>query len=256
MKLDGASAMVVGGGGLLGAATVGRLLEHDVSVLVADLTPGKAQALLSQYPGRTAFAPTDVTNPVAVQTALDLVEERGTLRLVVNCAGAGMIQRTLSKDGQVHDLQSFRAMIELNLIAAFSVLSLAASVMAQHPPLADGERGVIVNTASLAGLEGSTGQAAYGAAKAGVAGLTLPAARDLAPVGIRVMTIAPGGMLPPDHVDQNDPRTAALLANVPHPRRFGLPEEYALLVTQIVENSYLNGSIIRLDGAARLGLKY
>ncbi|MDT7572958.1 MAG: hypothetical protein QOE05_3132 [Actinomycetota bacterium] len=255
MKVDGAVALVTGGGGLLGSATVARLVEQGAAVLVADMAPGRATALTEQYgEERVRFCKTDVTEEASVVAAVEEATSLGMLRVVVNCAGAGIVQRTLSRDGTTHDIEAFRRQVELNLVGTFIVLTHTAKAMSANPPQADAERGVIINTSSLAGLEGSAGQIAYGAAKAGVAGLTLPAARDLAPVGIRVLTIAPGGMADADF--QPNERTQQVLDNVPHPRRFGTPADFALLVTQLVEHPYLNGSVIRLDGGARLGLKY
>jgi NAD(P)-dependent dehydrogenase (short-subunit alcohol dehydrogenase family) len=254
VKLDGTVALVFGGGGLLGSATARRLCELGASVVVADIDPGRLSTQI--HGGAIAFVRADVTDEGEVDSATSAAGERGELRVVVNCAGAGIVERTLSRDGTPHSLDSFRSMIELNLIGNFLVLRAAATAMSSVSPGADGERGVIVTTASVAGLEGSAGQLAYGAAKAGVAGMTLPAARDLAPLGIRVVTIAPGGMADPADVDLADPRIAALVAGVVFPPRFGRPEEYALTVTQLIENPYLNGMVLRLDGGARLGKKF
>ena len=250
MNPAGGVAIVTGGGGMLGAATVDSLAGAGCTVVVADREPGGARES-----DRVVFVKTDVRDEASVEVLVNRALEFGPLRVVVNCAGAGFVKRLLSKDGQRHDIESFREMVELNLVGTFIVTACAAEAFARAPELEHGERGVIVFTSSLAGLEGSAGQSAYGAAKAGVAGLTLPAARDLAPIGVRVVTIAPGGMATPDMVDLDDKRIAGVLAGVAHPRRFGLPEEYAALVLHIVANPYLNGSVLRLDGAARLGLK-
>jgi NAD(P)-dependent dehydrogenase (short-subunit alcohol dehydrogenase family) len=258
MQITGTVALVAGGAGLLGSATAARLLDNGAAVLIADRAPSaRSEALLAEHPDHARFLATDITDDSSVGAAVAAAAALGDLRIAVNCAGAGIIQRTLAQDGQVHSLADFRGMVELNLVGAFIFLSRCAEAMARTPATEpDKERGVVINTSSLAGLEGSAGQVAYGAAKAGVAGMTLPAARDLSPVGIRVLTIAPGGMAEPGSVDDTDARVAALMSNVVHPRRFGLPQEYALLVTQLVENPYLNGTLVRLDGGAHLGFKY
>jgi NAD(P)-dependent dehydrogenase (short-subunit alcohol dehydrogenase family) len=249
MELAGAAAVVFGGGGLLGAATAGRLGAGGCHVVVADLAPGKC-------PPEATFVDVDVREPDAVDAALSVARGLGEVRIVVNCVGVGIVQRTLARDGTRHALEDFRRIVDLNLVAAFTILVAAADTISISSPLEGGERGVIINTSSLAGLEGSAGQIAYGSAKAGVAGMTLPAARDLAPLGIRVVTIAPGGMADGTDLDLTDPRIRGVLDGVVFPRRFGTPDEYALTVEQIVRNGYLNGSVIRLDGAARLGLKH
>jgi NAD(P)-dependent dehydrogenase (short-subunit alcohol dehydrogenase family) len=251
MKAEGAVALVTGGGGLLGSATARRLVEQGMQVVVADLSPGRVAD-----DSRITYVRCDATQVDDVRQAVQSAAQLGPLRLVVACTGAGIVRRTLSRDGTLHDLASFREMLEVNLVSAFLALTHAAAAMSELEPLEDGERGVIVLVSSLAGLEGSAGQLAYGAAKAGVAGMTLPAARDLAPVGIRVVTIAPGGMGEPADVDLDDSRIAGLLAGVVHPKRFGRAEDFALMVAQIVEQPYLNGSVVRLDGGARLGLKH
>jgi NAD(P)-dependent dehydrogenase (short-subunit alcohol dehydrogenase family) len=245
---SGGVAIVTGGGGLLGGATARALAEAGCTVVVADLQPGRAA-------DRFHFVETDVRDEASVEGLMARAAELGPLRVVVNCAGTGFVKRILSKDGVRHDVASFREMVEQHMVGSFIVTACAAELFASVPELEDGERGVIIYTASLAGLEGSAGQSAYGAAKAGVAGLTLPAARDLAAIGVRVVTIAPGGMATPDMVDLDDPRIAGVLAGVAHPKRFGLPEDYAALVMHLVANPYLNGSVFRLDGGARLGLK-
>jgi NAD(P)-dependent dehydrogenase (short-subunit alcohol dehydrogenase family) len=253
VQVEGAVAIVFGGGGLLGSATARRLERAGATVVVADRAPGRVGELVAT--GAVQFVETDALDAAAVDEAVRAAANLGELRVAVNCVGAGIVQRTLSRDGTRHSLEDFRDMVELNLVAAFTILLSCADAMSATAPLDDGERGVIINTSSLAGLEGSAGQIAYGAAKAGVAGMTLPAARDLAPLGIRVMAIAPGGMTDGTDLDPDDPRIVAVREGVVFPRRFGTPEEFALTVQQLVENSYLNGSVIRLDGGARLGKK-
>jgi len=251
MRLAGGSAVITGGAGMLGFATAQRLADAGMHVVCADLAPGGTTA-----DPRIQFVRADATVEADVESAARAAAAAGPLRVFVACAGGGLVQRTLARDGTRHSLADFRAMLELNLVSAFVGLEVAAAVMAEQEPDDDGVRGVVVLVSSLAGLEASAGQIAYGAAKAGVAGLTLPAARDLAPVGVRVMTIAPGGMARPGEVDLEDPRIAGVLGGVLHPKRFGKPEEFAHLVQQIVELPYLNGTVIRLDGGARLGLKH
>ncbi|MHB8509317.1 MAG: SDR family NAD(P)-dependent oxidoreductase [Candidatus Dormibacteria bacterium] len=258
MKIAGAVAVVTGGAGMLGSETVRELVAQGAKAVIVDRAESPGEKLANSLGGAALFCSADVRQADDVQRAIDVASSLGPLRIVVSCAGAGIIQRTLTRDGIPHDLGQFREMIDLNLVGAFNVMRLASVAMAATEPLPpDGERGVIINVASLAGLEGSAGQIAYGAAKAGVAGMTLPGARDLAPIGVRVLAIAPGGMArrgmefpPEDHE-----RINALVAAVPHPRRFGTPEDFAMLVRQLVENPYLNGQVIRLDGGARLGLK-
>ena len=193
----------------------------------------------------------DVTDPEAVRTALAQAQAHGPLAVLVNCAGVALAEKILGREGP-HDLEAFARVVQVNLVGTFNALRLAAWAMKDNPPNADGERGVIVNTASVAAFEGQVGQAAYSAAKGGVAALTLPAARELARHGIRVVTIAPGIFDTPMLHGLPEPTRAALAQQVPFPARLGRPEEYAALVAHIVENPMLNGTVIRLDGALRL----
>ena len=254
MKLTSDSvALVTGGASGLGAATVRRLAAAGAKVVIVDRDAARGQALADELGGeRAAYAAADVTDPAAIEAALARASELGTLRVAVSCAGVGWAARTLDRTGKPHDLELFRTVIGINLVGTFNVLRLAAAAMAKADPTESGERGVIVNTASVAAYDGQIGQAAYAASKAGVVGLTLPAARDLAPVGIRVVTIAPGifdtpmlGALPED-------TRAALAADVVFPKRLGDPAEYGELVAAIVANGYLNGETIRLDGSLRM----
>jgi NAD(P)-dependent dehydrogenase (short-subunit alcohol dehydrogenase family) len=251
MKLDGAVVLVTGGASGLGAATLRRLVAGGARGVIVDRDEAKGEALAAELGGRAVFAKADVTDPAQIEAAVAKASELGPLRVAVSCAGVGWAARTLDKTGKPHDLGLFQTVIGINLIGTFNVLRLAASAMSKNEP-ADGERGVIVNTASVAAFDGQIGQIAYASSKAGVAGMTLPAARDLAPAGIRVMTIAPGlfdtpmlAMLPED-------KRAALAADVVNPKRLGDPAEYAELVAAIVGNAYLNGETIRLDGALRM----
>jgi NAD(P)-dependent dehydrogenase (short-subunit alcohol dehydrogenase family) len=250
MKLSGSVALVTGGASGLGAATVRRLALGGAKVVIVDRDEARGTALASEL-GQT-FAKADVTDPAQVGAAIDQAVALGPLRVAVSCAGVGWAARTLDKTGKPHDLDLFKTVIGINLVGTFNVLRLAASAIAKAEPLEHGERGVIVNTASVAAFDGQIGQIAYAASKAGVAGMTLPAARDLAPAGIRVVTIAPGifdtpmlGALPED-------KRAALAADVVFPKRLGDPAEYGALVAAIVENGYLNGETIRLDGSLRM----
>jgi NAD(P)-dependent dehydrogenase (short-subunit alcohol dehydrogenase family) len=252
MQLAGSVALVTGGASGLGAATVRRLVAGGARAVIVDRDQAKGEALAAELGAAAAFAVADVTDPAQVEAAIGKAGALGPLRVAVSCAGVGWASRTLDKTGKPHDLELFRTVVTVNLIGTFNVLRLAAAAMARTEPAAGGERGVIVNTASVAAFDGQIGQIAYAASKAGVAGMTLPAARDLAPVGIRVVTIAPGifdtpmlGALPED-------KRAALAADVVFPKRLGDPVEYGALVASIVELGYLNGETIRLDGALRM----
>ena len=253
MKLSGSVALVTGAASGLGAATARRLVEGGAKVVVVDRDAARGAEFAKQIgPERALFAQADVTDPAQVEAALATAAGLGPLRIAVSCAGVGWASRTLDKTGKPHDLDLFKTVIGINLVGTFNVLRLAAAAIAKSDPLEHGERGVIVNTASVAAFDGQIGQIAYAASKAGVAGMTLPAARDLAPAGIRVVTIAPGifdtpmlGALPED-------KRAALAADVVFPKRLGSPAEYGALVAAIVENGYLNGETIRLDGSLRM----
>jgi NAD(P)-dependent dehydrogenase (short-subunit alcohol dehydrogenase family) len=250
MKLNGAVGIVTGGASGLGAATVRRLVGAGAKVVIVDRDEAKGAELAKEL--GQSFAKADVTDPAQIEAAIAQASDLGPLRVAVSCAGVGWASRTLDKTGKPHDLDLFRTVIGINLVGTFNVLRLAASAIAKTAPLEHGERGVIINTASVAAFDGQIGQIAYAASKAGVAGMTLPAARDLAPVGIRVLTIAPGifdtpmlGALPED-------KRAALAADVVFPKRLGSPDEYGALVVAIAENGYLNGETIRLDGSLRM----
>ena len=252
MQLAGSVALVTGGASGLGAATVRRLLAGGAKVLIVDRDEARGTALAAELGAGAAFAQADVTEPAQIEAAIARAAALGTLRIAVSCAGVGWASRTLDRTGKPHDLDLFKTVVGINLVGTFNVLRLAAAAIARSEPLAHGERGVIVNTASVAAFDGQIGQIAYAASKAGVAGMTLPAARDLAPVGIRVCTIAPGifdtpmlGTLPED-------KRAALAADVVFPKRLGDPADYGELVAAIVANGYLNGETIRLDGSLRM----
>ena len=253
MKLSGSVALVTGGASGLGAATVRKLVADGARAVIVDRDEARGQQLASELgQGTAVFAKADVTDAAQIEAAIAQASSLGPLRVVVSCAGVGWAARTLDKTGKPHDLELFKTVIGVNLVGTFNVLRLGASAIAKNDPLEHGERGVIVNTASVAAFDGQIGQIAYAASKAGVAGMTLPAARDLAPVGIRVVTIAPGifdtpmlGALPED-------KRAALAADVVFPKRLGSPDEYGAMVSAIVQNGYLNGETIRLDGSLRM----
>ena len=248
MRIDGGSAIVTGGASGLGLATATELANAGAHVVIADL-PGSPGEERAQDLGG-AFVPLDVTDEVAVQHAVDAAASVAPLRIVINCAGIGTPGRVLGKQG-VLPLEQFARVVTVNLIGTFNVIRLAAAKMVDSDPV-DGERGVIVNTASVAAYDGQIGQAAYSASKGGVVGMTLPIARDLADKLIRVCTIAPGIMDTPMLAGLPEPARESLGKQVPHPARLGSPTEYAALARHIVENGYLNGEVIRLDGAIRM----
>jgi len=251
MRIEGCTAIVTGAASGLGHATATGWIATGGNVVLVDLATSDGAAVAAALGDRAAFAPADVTDPVAVQAAVDLAcQQFGRLDVAVNCAGIGTAARVLGREG-AHDLDKFRRTIEVNLIGTFNVLRLAAVAMAGNDEV-DGERGVIVNTASIAAFEGQIGQAAYAASKGGIVGMTLPIARDLARNLIRVNTIAPGTFDTPIMNVIPDEAKQLLAAGIPNPSRLGDPAEFGLLVRQIVTNPYLNGETIRLDGALRM----
>jgi NAD(P)-dependent dehydrogenase (short-subunit alcohol dehydrogenase family) len=249
MELNGIGALVAGGASGLGEATARELAARGARVTVADLNEERGAALAGEIGG--AFAAADVTDEAQVQAAVESVEG---LRLAVSCAGIGWAERTVKKDGPAA-LQPFETVVRVNLIGTFNVLRLAANAMAAGEPDAEGERGAVVMTASIAAFDGQIGQTAYSASKGGVAGLTLPAARDLARLGIRVCTIAPGLFDTPLLAGLPQESRDALGASIPFPPRLGRPGEYAKLACHIAENTMLNGEVLRLDGALRMAPK-
>jgi len=252
LKVADAVALVTGGASGLGAAAVRRLAGLGARVVIADLNREAGEALARELGEAAAFAPTDVTDEASTRAAVELAVGRfGALHILVNCAGIGLAERTITRDGP-HSLERFARVVQVNLIGTFNALRLAAWAMAQNEPNAEGERGVIVNTASIAAFEGQIGQVAYAASKGGVVSLTLPAARDLARNGIRVVTIAPGVFDTPMLAQLPAEIRAALAQQIPFPQRLGRPEEYALLVQHIIENPMLNGEVVRLDGGLRM----
>lgn len=249
MQLEGHSAIVTGGASGLGAATARQLAQRGARVVLADVQDDAGRTLAAEIGGQ--FVHCDVTSEPDVLAAVNAAQALAPLRVAVSCAGIAPASRTLGKQGP-HPLDLFRRVVEVNLIGSFNVARLAAAVMAQQPALVDGERGVVINTASVAAFEGQIGQVAYAASKAGIAGMTLPLARDLARDGIRVVTIAPGIFATPMLLGMPEEVQVALGQMVPFPQRLGRPEEYAALVESIVANPMLNGEVIRLDGAIRM----
>lgn len=252
MQPEGRAAIVTGGAGGLGAATVRHLHDIGYGVVVFDRDADRAEALAAELGDRARSATGDVNDDEAVAGAIAAAGELGTLSLVVNVAGGGVGGgRTVGRDGTPHDKTAFTATMEMNAFGTFNVTRLAAAAMAGNEPNDEGERGVVVNTASIAGIEGQTGQLAYGTAKAAILGMTLPMARDLSPLGIRVCAIAPGTMGTPLMLSVPEQMREKLEDGIQFPKRMGKPEEFALLVGSIAANPYLNGENIRLDGALR-----
>jgi NAD(P)-dependent dehydrogenase (short-subunit alcohol dehydrogenase family) len=228
------------------------LVAGGAKVVIVDRDDVRGADLANELIGQAVYAKADVTEPAQVEAAIAAAGELGTLRIAVSCAGVGWAARTLDKTGKPHDLELFKTVIGINLVGTFNVLRLAAAAISKAEPLAHGERGVIVNTASVAAFDGQIGQIAYAASKAGVAGMTLPAARDLSPAGIRVVTIAPGIFDTPMLGSLSEEVRAALAKDVVFPKRLGDPAEYGALVASIIGTGYLNGETIRLDGALRM----
>ncbi|WP_027284698.1 SDR family NAD(P)-dependent oxidoreductase [Rubritepida flocculans] len=249
MDVKGAAAIVTGGASGLGLASAKRLAAAGAKVLIADLPASNGEAVAKELGGR--FCPADVTEEASMQAAVAAAEAMGPVRVLVHCAGRGGALRILDKDGAPGALAHFEAIIKVNLTGTFNAVRLAAAAMARTEPV-EGERGVCILTASVAGYEGQIGQIPYASSKAGVIGFTLCAARDLASRLIRVCTIAPGIFDTPMLQRLADPIKQSLAQSVPNPHRLGNPDEYAKLAMHIVENGYLNGETIRLDGAIRM----
>ncbi|MDH5673288.1 MAG: SDR family NAD(P)-dependent oxidoreductase [Myxococcales bacterium] len=252
MDIKGASCIVTGGASGLGEATTRRFVEAGAAVVIADMNAEKGEALAAELGERCRFVQTNVADGAQVSAAIAAAQELGPLRAAVSCAGVGWAQRTVNREGLPHELDRFARVVQINLIGTFNVMRLCAAAMAKNTPQPHGERGVVINTASIAAFDGQIGQIAYAASKAGVAGMTLPAARDLSKAGVRVLTIAPGtfdtpmlGMLPEE-------ARQALAAGIPFPAELGQPSQYAALALHMVENPYLNGETVRIDGALRM----
>ena len=250
MQLAGSVALVTGGASGLGLATATELARAGAAVVLADLPSSPGASAAERLGGEAVFVPTDVTDGASVQAAVDRALELGPLRVAVSCAGIGTPGRVLGRGGPLA-LEAFARVVQVNLVGTFNVIRLAAAAMAATEPV-DGERGVLVNTASAAAFDGQIGQAAYSASKGGVVGLTLPVARDLADKLVRCMTIAPGLFDTPMLQGLPEPARRSLGAQVPMPSRLGDPAEFAALVRHVVENPMLNGEVIRLDGAIRM----
>ena len=254
MKVEGSVFLVTGGGSGLGAATVRKLVSAGAKIVLVDVNVDGGRAVASELGAATRFMEADVRDEAAVRAAVtEARTHHGALHGVVNCAGIAPAERVLGRTGP-HALDSFERAISINLVGTFNVIRIAAQAMAENAP-EEGERGVIINTASVAAFEGQIGQAAYSPSKAGIVGMTLPIARELARFGIRVVTIAPGIFETPMLAAMSTEVQASLGAQVPFPSRLGRPDEYANLVEHIVVNQMLNGAVIRLDGAIRMGPK-
>jgi NAD(P)-dependent dehydrogenase (short-subunit alcohol dehydrogenase family) len=255
MQIQNSVFIIAGGGSGLGAATAKMIINSGGNVVLADINKEAGAAKQAELGAKARFIETNVTDEASVQAAVDLCTSAfGGLHGAVNCAGVAPGERVVGKSGP-HSLANFRRAVEINLIGTFNVIRLAAHAMSTQAPNAAGERGVIINTSSVASFEGQIGQAAYAASKAGVNGMTLPIAREFAKLGIRVMTIAPGIFDTPMLQGMSDEIRASLGAQIPFPSRLGRPDEYAALVKHIIENEVLNGEVIRLDGAIRMGAK-
>ncbi|MHB8463713.1 MAG: SDR family NAD(P)-dependent oxidoreductase [Acidimicrobiales bacterium] len=252
MNLDGRAAIVTGGAGGLGSATVRHLFGIGMRVTVFDIDADRAGELAKELGDGALAAGGDTNDDDDVTAAIEAAQSLGVLSLLVNVAGGGVGGgRIVARDGTPHDKAAFIKTMEMNAFGTFNMTRLVAGAMAGNEPDADGQRGVVVNTASIAGIEGQTGQLAYGAAKAAILGMTLPMARDLGPIGVRVCAIAPGTMGTPIMLSVREEMRDNLVKDIQFPKRMGRPEEFALLVESIARNPYLNGENIRLDGALR-----
>ena len=255
MQITNKVFLVTGAGSGLGAATASALVEAGAKVVLVDLNRQAGEKMVADLGVNTRFVETDVANEAsAVNAVKTAISTFGGLQGLVNCAGVAPAEKVVGKEGP-HRLESFAKVININLVGTFNMIRLAADAMMKHEPDANGERGVIINTASVAAYEGQLGQAAYAASKGGIVALTLPVARELARSGIRCMTIAPGIMETPMLLGMPPEVQDSLNKMVPFPTRMGKPAEYAALVRHIAENAYLNGEVIRLDGAIRMGVK-
>jgi NAD(P)-dependent dehydrogenase (short-subunit alcohol dehydrogenase family) len=255
MEIQGSTALVTGGASGLGAATARRLAGHGANVVLLDVNESVGNETANQIGDQARFIKTDVSNESQVQAAIDTARDTfRSIQVLVNCAGIGAALRTIGKEG-VHPLDVFERVLRVNLIGTFNCIRLAAVAMSENAPNEQGERGVIINTASVAAFDGQIGQAAYSASKGGIVGMTLPIARDLSRNGIRVMTIAPGIFDTPLMASLPEPARISLGQQVPFPSRLGDPAEYAQLAQAIIENPMLNGEVIRLDGAIRMSPK-
>jgi NAD(P)-dependent dehydrogenase (short-subunit alcohol dehydrogenase family) len=255
MEIQNKTFLITGGGSGLGAATARLLAAADANIVIADINHETGESVAAEIGAQARFAHTDVTDETSVQNAINsALTTFGGLHGAISCAGIAIAEKVLGKGGP-HSLGSFTKVIQVNLIGTFNVIRLAAAVISQQEPTVSGERGVIINTASVAAFDGQIGQPAYSASKGGVVGMTLPIARELARYGIRVMTIAPGIFETPLMAGLPEAARQSLAQQVPFPPRLGRPEEYAALAKHIIENEMLNGEVIRLDGALRMAAK-
>jgi len=255
MEITGSSAIVTGGASGIGEACARALAAKGATVVIADLNAEKGEALAKEIGG--AFVSVDVTNTDDLKRAVEQAEDLAPLRVLVNSAGIGWAQRTIGRDGSfdsAHDLGAYKKVIEINLIGTFDAIRLAATAMSRHEPTASGDRGAIVNMASVAAFDGQIGQASYSSSKGGVVGMTLPVARDLAASGIRVNTVAPGLIDTPIYGEgeASEEFKANLGKNVLFPNRLGLPDELASMAVELVTNSYMNAEVVRVDGGIRM----
>ncbi len=253
MEIANHTFFITGGCSGLGKATALHLAEQNANVVIADVNAGKGLQLASELSGQALYLQMDVTDSASIEAALSQSIQRFEgIDGLVNCAGILVAERMLKKDGGLFDPEAFRRCIEINLIGTFNTMRLASPILAENRPNDEGERGIIINTASIAAFEGQVGQAAYSASKAGIVGMTLPIARELGKKGIRVMTVAPGVFETPLFEDINEKIRDDLETRTPFPSRLGHPDEFANLVGHIIENPMLNGEVIRLDGALRM----
>ena len=253
MNIQGKVAVITGGASGLGQATAEAIIAKGGKVMILDRDEKKGPEVAAELGENAAFVQTDVTDEASVQAAIDATKEKfGAIHVCVNCAGVGSAMKTVGRENKPHDLGVFNMVVQINLIGTFNVARLAAAVMAENEPGEDNERGLIVNTASVAAFDGQVGQVAYAATKGGVVGMTLPMARDLASYGIRVNTIVPGLIHTPLFESLPEPAYKSLEASVLYPHRLGKPEEIAHLSVFIAENDYVNGECIRLDGGIRM----
>ena len=253
MDVSGSTAIISGGASGLGEATARNLAAAGTTVVIADLNEERGKSVAGEIGGH--FVKTDVSDEDSVTAAVEAAAGQDKpLRLIINCAGIGWAERTVNRDGAPHGLAAYRKVIDINLIGTFNLMRIGAAAVAKTDPVdADGQRGVVVSTASVAGLEGQTGQVAYSASKGGIIGMTLPAARDLAAIGLRVNTICPGIIDTPIYgtLPGSDDFKARLIAPVVFPKRMGTAAEFAQLVRSLIENDYMNGEVIRFDGGIR-----
>lgn len=255
MEIQGGVAVVSGGASGLGEATARALVAAGANVIVADVDRVRGAALVRELGACAEFVETDVTQSEQVQNAFAAARRRGRLCAAISCAGVGAVMRTVDKQGAPHDPALFQRVLAINLLGTFHMLRLAAAALAENAPDARGARGVIISTASVAAFDGQVGQLAYSASKGAIVAMTLPAARDLGKLGIRVCTLCPGTMDTPLLAALPEPARKTLAESIPFPSRLGLPAEFAKLVLHVIDNDYLNGECIRLDGALRMPFK-